>query len=152
MLLSPLSVVRMQIFWLVCHQFCYLMFNLLIVQLFEQCVCGWGTELMVWGIGPTKISYVMLAIEKTAIQVSYLTLLLVFMIDIFLISCYSFVRYSRKVFIHDESGASSQRIGSPNNYAMNLRHIRTGLDFSEDFWINREAVSDSWTNVKTICL
>ncbi len=29
---------------------------------------------------------------------------------------------------------------------MNLRHIRTGLDFSEDFWINRE-VSDSRTNV-----
>ncbi len=31
-----------------------------------------------------------------------------------------------------------------------LRQIHTGLDFSENFWINREAVSDSQTNVKTI--
>ncbi len=34
---------------------------------------------------------------------------------------------------------------------MNLRHIRMVLDFSEDFWINREAVSDSRIKVKTIC-
>ncbi len=45
-----------------------------------------------------------------------------------------------------DSGASGRRIGSPNNYGMNLRHIRTGLDFSEDFWINREAVIIWFTN------
>ncbi len=110
------------------------MFNLLIVKLFEKCVFVLRTELMVWENGPTKISYIMLTIEKTAIQDSYLTLLLVFVIGIFLlISCYCFVRYGRKAYIHDESGASGRRIGSPNNYGMNLRHIRTGLDFSEDF-------------------
>ncbi len=83
---------------------------------------------------PTKISY-MLTIEKTAIRLdSYLTLLLVTVIEIFLfISCYCFVGYGKKAYVHDESGASSQRIGSPKYYAMNLRHIRTGLDFSEDF-------------------
>ncbi len=89
---------------------------------------------MVWENGPTKISYIMLTIEKTAIQDSYLTLQLVFVIGIFLlISCYCFVRYGRKTYIHDESGARGRRIGSPHNYGMNLRHIRTGLDFSEDF-------------------
>ncbi len=55
---------------------------------------------MVWENGPTKISYIMLTIEKTAIQYSYLTLLLVFVIGIFLlISCYCFVRYGRKACI-----------------------------------------------------
>ncbi len=37
-------------------------------------------------------------------------------------------------------------------HATDLRHIRTGLDFSEDFWMNREAASDSRTNVKSILL
>ncbi len=99
---------------------------------------------MVWENGPTKISYIMLTIEKTAKQDSYLTLLLVFVIGSFLlISCYRFVRYGRKAYIHDESGASGLRIGSPNNYGMNIRQIWTGLDLSEDFfWINQEAVSD----------
>ncbi len=124
-----------------CHQFCYLMFNLLIVQLFEKCVFVLKTELMVWENGPTKISYIMLTIEKTALQDSYL--LSVFVIGIFLlISCYCFVRYGRKAYIHDESGASGLK--------MNLRHIWTGLDFSEDFWINQDALSDSGTHVKTI--
>ncbi len=93
------------------------MFNLLIVKLFEKCVFVLRTELMVWENGPTKISYIMLTIEKTAIQDAYLTLLLVLMIGIgifLLISCYCFVRYGRKASIHDESGASGQRIGSPN--------------------------------------
>ncbi len=45
---------------------------------------------------------------------------------------------AKKAYVHDESGASGRRIGSPNNYGMNLRHIRTGLDLSEDFI--REAV------------
>ncbi len=49
------------------------MFNLLIVKLFEKCVFVLRTELMVWENGPTKISYIMLTIEKTAIQNSYLT-------------------------------------------------------------------------------
>ncbi len=145
--LSPLLGCRDSDWW---HQFCYLMFNLLIVTFFEKCVFVLRTELIVWENGP--ISYIMLTIEKTAIQDSYLTLLLVFVIGIFLlISCNCFVWYGKKAFIHNESGASSRRIRSPNNYRMNLRHIRTGLDFSEDFWINREAVSDSRTNVKTIC-
>ncbi len=42
------------------------MFNLLIVKLFEKCVFVLRTELMVWENGPTKISYIMLTIEKTA--------------------------------------------------------------------------------------
>ncbi len=68
------------------------MFNLLIVKFFEKCVFVLKTELIVWENGPTKISYIMLTIEKTAIQDSYLTLLLVFVIGIFLlISCYCFV-------------------------------------------------------------
>ncbi len=72
-----------------CHQFCYLMFTLLIVKIFEKCVFVLRTELMVCENGPT--SYIMLTIEKTAIQDSYTPLLLVFMIDIFLlISCYCF--------------------------------------------------------------
>ncbi len=105
-----------------CHQFCYLMFTLLIVQLFEKCVFVLRAELMVCENGPT--SYIMLTIEKTEIQDSYTTLLLVFVIGIFLlISCYCFVRYGRK----------ARRIRSPNNYGMNLRQIRLGL----------EAVSDS---------
>ncbi len=111
------------------------MFNLLIVKLFEKCVFVLRTELMVWENGSTKISN-MLTIEKTAIQDSYITLLLVFVIGIFLlISCYCFVRYGSKAYIHDESGVSGRRIGSPDNYGMNLRHIRMGLqvDFSEDF-------------------
>ncbi len=33
----------------------------------------------------------------------------------------------------DESGVSGQRIRSLNNYGMNLRQTRMGLDFSEDF-------------------
>ncbi len=70
---------------------------------------------------------------KTTIKYEYLALLLVFVIAILLCSCYCFVRYGRKVFIHDESGASGRRIGSPNNYVTNLRHIHSGLDFSEDF-------------------
>ncbi len=114
-----------------------------------MCLCfeNWINGLGKWA---TKISYIMLTIEKTAKQDSYLTLLLVFVICKFsLISCYCFIRYGRKAYIHDESGASGRRIGSPNNYGMNLRYIRTGLDFSEDFWINREAVSNSRTNVKT---
>ncbi len=42
----------------------------------------------------------MLTIEKTVIQDSYLTLLLVFVIGIILlISCYWFVRYGRKASI-----------------------------------------------------
>ncbi len=60
------------------------MFNLLIVKLFEKCVFVLRTELMVWENGPTKIGNIMLAIEKTAIQDSYLTLLLVSVIGIFL--------------------------------------------------------------------
>ncbi len=52
------------------------------------------------GNGPTKNSYIMLTIEKTVIQDSYLTLLLVFVIGIILlISCYWFVRYGRKASI-----------------------------------------------------
>ncbi len=54
------------------HQFCYLMFNLLIVQLFEKCVFVLRTEWMVWENGPIKISYIMSTIEKTAIQDFYL--------------------------------------------------------------------------------
>ncbi len=82
---------------------------------------------MVWENGPTQISYIMLTIEKTAIQDSYLTLLLVYVIGIFLlISCYCYVRYGRKA--HDESEASGQRIGSPNNYGMNLRNSLFGQD------------------------
>ncbi len=66
------------------------MFNLLIVTFFEKCVFVLRTELIVWENGP--ISYIMLTIEKTAIQDSYLTLLLVFVIGIFLlISCNCFV-------------------------------------------------------------
>ncbi len=81
-----------------------------------------------------QIKSVMLTIEKTTIQYFYLALLLVFVIAIFLLfSCYCFVRFGRKAFIHDESGASGRRIGSPNNYVTNVRHIHTGLDFSEDF-------------------
>ncbi len=41
------------------------MFNLLIVKLFENCIFVLRTELMVWENGPTKISYIMLTIEKT---------------------------------------------------------------------------------------
>ncbi len=95
---------------------------------------------MVWGGGCQLKSVICSQSEKTAIRLdSYLTLLLVFVIGIFLLSsCYCFVRYGKKAYVHDESGASGRRIGSPNNYAMNLRHIQTGLDFSEDF--SREAV------------
>ncbi len=66
------------------------------------------------------------------------------MIVILLISCYCFVRYGKKAYVHDESGASGRRIGSPNNYGMNLRHTRTGLDFSED---SEEAVIIWFTNI-----
>ncbi len=72
------------------------MFNLLIVKLFEKSVFVLRTELMVWENGPTKISYIMLTIEKTAIEDSYLTLLLVFVIGIFLlISCNCFVGWQK---------------------------------------------------------
>ncbi len=43
-----------------------------------------------------------------------------------LISYYCFVLYGRKAYIHDESEASGRRFGSPNNYGIDLRHIRTG--------------------------
>ncbi len=141
-LLSPLLGCR-DSDW--CHQFCYLMFTLLIVKHFENWINGLGK----WA---NQNSYVMFTIEKTAVQDFYPNLLLVFVIGIFLlISCYRLVRYSRKPFIHDESGASGRRIVSPNNYEMNLRQSRTGIDLSEDLWINRDAASDSQTNVKTIC-
>ncbi len=86
---------------------------------------------------PNKISYV--DIRENCIRLD--SLLLASVIEIFLlISCYCFFRYGRKVQIHNESGVSGQRIGSPNNYVMNLRHghtvhrpVRTGLDFSEGF-------------------
>ncbi len=54
------------------------------------------------------------------------------------------------LYIHDESGASGQRIGSPKQSRDESQTYLDGVDFSEDFWINREAVSDSRTNVKTI--
>ncbi len=79
---SALSVARMQRVWL-CHQFCYPMFTLLIVKLFEKCVFVLRTELMVWENGP--ISYIVLTIDKRAIQDSYPTLLLVFVIGILLL-------------------------------------------------------------------
>ncbi len=115
-LLSPLLGCR-DSDW--CHQFCYLMFTLLIVKHFENWINGLGK----WA---NQNSYVMFTIEKTAVP----NLLLVFVIGIFLlISCYCLVRYGRKAFIHDESGASGRRIVSPNNYEMSLQTNPHGIRF-----------------------
>ncbi len=133
------------------NQFCYLMFSLLIVKLFEKCVFVLRTELMVWGNGSTQICYIMSTIKNC--NTRFLPNSAISFLDrhhlIDLILLFRPI-WQKGLDIHDEIGPSGQRIRSPNNYGMNLRHIRTGLYFSEDFWINREAVSDSRTNVKTI--
>ncbi len=101
---------------------------------------------MVWENGPTKISYIMLTIEKTAIQDSYLTLQLVFVIGIFLlISCYCFVRYGRKTYIHDESGARGRRIGSPQQLLDESQTYPDGIRFLRGL-LNKPRSSIRFTN------
>ncbi len=134
-----------------CHQFCYLMFNLLIVQLFEKCVFVLRTELMLWDNGPAKISYIMFKsrncntrfLPNSAIRFCDRHLLNDFMLlfgPIWQKGLYPRWKWNER----SENRITKQLRDESQTYPDGIRFLRGLLNKP------RSSISDSQTNVNTI--